>query len=113
MHQRIRRIREGRDIKQADAAEAVGIGRPFLSDIEGGKKDGSIKTWIALADFYDASLDYLVGRSSSPSGTSDYLAKDEDERALLQAWRNISEEDRGALRIALRNALRANRTDAA
>lgn len=27
-----------------------------------------------------------------------------DERALLDTWRAISEEDRGALRIALRNA---------
>ena len=27
-----------------------------------------------------------------------------DEKALLDAWRAISEEDRGALRIALRNA---------
>ncbi|MFT8897069.1 MAG: hypothetical protein ABF968_08940 [Acetobacter sp.] len=43
----------------------------------------------------------------------DDVAQNDDERRLLAAWRSISEEDRGALKIALRNAVRAQDSDAA
>lgn len=57
--------------------------------------------WYLLAPL-GLTLDLLQGPASSRA--TDYVAKDDDERALLDAWRDIGEEDRGALRVALRNA---------
>lgn len=48
-----------------------------------------------------------------PSCSPNDIAQNDDERRLLDAWRSISEEDRGALKIALRNAVRAQDSDAA
>lgn len=39
---------------------------PFVKHESGSKKPG-FDSLIALADFYDVSLDYLVGRSDDPA----------------------------------------------
>lgn len=102
---RLRQTREALGLKQADVASAVGISRSFLSDIESGKKDGSFKTVVALAQLYNVSLDFLAGTTVAllDTRTNDSV-EDEDERSLVDAWRSITDEDRAALRIALRNA---------
>lgn len=46
----------------------------------------------------------ILGVSLASARTADDIAKDDDERALLSAWRDITDEDRAALRVALRNA---------
>lgn len=46
----IRIIRKFREMTQADLAEASGISRPYLTEIETGKKDGSIRALKALAE---------------------------------------------------------------
>ncbi|WP_144880435.1 helix-turn-helix domain-containing protein [Gluconacetobacter diazotrophicus] len=96
--------KRGRRATVQESADAVGIGRSTLSVYENGHDTPGLQTLVALADFYDVSIDYLLGRSSAPLGCSDDIAKDDDERALLSAWRDITDEDRAALRVALRNA---------
>lgn len=103
MGQRLVELRERRDLNQVEVAEAVGIGRPFLSSIENGKKDGSISTIAALADFYDVSLDYLYsGKMPSSQADSDDIAHNEEERLLLKIWRIVDDDERHSLMVLLR-----------
>ena len=46
----IKIIRKFREMTQADLAEASGISRPYLTEIETGKKDGSIRALKTLAE---------------------------------------------------------------
>lgn len=43
-------IRKFREMTQSELAEASGISRPYLTEIETGKKDGSIRAMKALAE---------------------------------------------------------------
>ncbi|MCB1784152.1 MAG: helix-turn-helix transcriptional regulator [Alphaproteobacteria bacterium] len=43
-------IRKFRGMTQADLAKASGISRPYLTEIETGKKDGSVRALKALAE---------------------------------------------------------------
>lgn len=51
---------------QKDIAAACGISLRAYMYYEAGEKDPSSKVLIALADYFDVSLDYLVGRSDDP-----------------------------------------------
>lgn len=42
-------IRKHREMTQANLAEASGISRPYLTEIETGKKDGSLRAMKAIA----------------------------------------------------------------
>lgn len=61
---RIRDLREDRDLKQSDVAKAIGIDQKTLSNYETGKTNPDSFAIIKLADFFNVSADYLIGRSS-------------------------------------------------
>lgn len=60
----LKRIRHQKGISQTDIAKSLGISRQFISDIENGKNEMSLKRAIEIANFLNVSLDELVGRKS-------------------------------------------------
>ena len=59
-HERLKAIREHKDIKQKVAAEKVGIKNNTLSSYESGDRKPDYDTLIKLADLYDVSVEYLL-----------------------------------------------------
>ena len=59
---RIRDLREDRDLRQSDLAKMVGIDQRTISNYETGKSNPDSDALIRLADFFNVSIDYLVGR---------------------------------------------------
>lgn len=63
MYQRIRDLREDRDLKQADMARLLNCTQACYSNYESGKRDIPPEVLGSLADFYGVSVDYLMGRT--------------------------------------------------
>lgn len=64
--ERIKSIRVSKGFTQKQVADAIGVTEVSLQRFEYGSSRPSLDTLIALADFYNVSLDYLVGRSDVP-----------------------------------------------
>ena len=64
MYERIRNIREDRDLKQEDLAKLLNCTQACYSNYENGRRDIPSEVWIKLADFYGVSVDYLLGRTN-------------------------------------------------
>ncbi len=60
---RIKEIREDRDLYQKDVANALKIKQQQYSEYEIGKRLIPINYLSDLADFYDVSIDYLLGKT--------------------------------------------------
>lgn len=61
---RLKELRESENnVSQADIAKTFHITRQAVQRWEVGKSEPNIKTLIALADYFNVSIDYLVGRS--------------------------------------------------
>ncbi len=60
---RIGDLRVDSDLKQIALAAYLNVKQSTYSDCESGKINIPLETLIKLADFYQVSLDYLVGRS--------------------------------------------------
>ena len=58
----IRNLREDADKTQKEIAEYLNIKQTTYSKYELGKINVPIEMLIKIADYYDVSLDYLVGR---------------------------------------------------
>lgn len=63
----LRRFRKDHHVTQKKAAEAAGVAERVYQSYEYGKVVPTISVLVALADFFDVSLDYLVGRSDDPT----------------------------------------------
>lgn len=66
MYQRIRDLREDRDLKQRHLAELLNCSQQVYSNYELGQRDIPTDVLIQLADFYHVSIDYLLGQTSNP-----------------------------------------------
>lgn len=60
-YERIRNLREDRDLKQKDLATYLNCSQVSYSYYEIGKRDIPTETLIMLAKFYNCSIDYLLG----------------------------------------------------
>ncbi len=56
----IKVIRKFRGLTQDDLAQAAGISRPYLTEIETGRKNGSVKAMKALASVLNVPIDALA-----------------------------------------------------
>lgn len=63
---RLREIRAARNLTQKDVYTAIGVSPIVYQRYEYGHSPAYEKL-LALADFFDVSLDYLVGRSDDPA----------------------------------------------
>ncbi len=63
LFENIRNLREDNDKKQIELAEFLNVKQTTYSKYELGKINIPIEVFIKLADYYDVSIDYLVGRS--------------------------------------------------
>lgn len=64
----IRNLREDNDKKQQELADYLNVKQTTYSKYELGKINIPIEVFIKLADYYDVSLDYIVGRSLNKKG---------------------------------------------
>lgn len=62
MKKRRRDLRIKKEITQDQLADAIGLKRSAIGEMERGKKGASLATLNNLANFFDVSIDYLLGR---------------------------------------------------
>ena len=63
MYRRIRDLREDRDLTQKQVAQMLGMSQTGYSKYETGENDIPTAVLLKLADFYQTTTDYLLGRT--------------------------------------------------
>lgn len=63
MRLRIRDLREDSDLNQTQVAKLLNVSQTTYSRYENGVLDIPNEALIKLADFYNTSIDYLLGRT--------------------------------------------------
>ncbi len=64
---RLKQLRKEKKLKQSDMAELLELTTRHYQQIEYGKVNIPTLTLIFLADYFDVSIDYLVGRTDDPN----------------------------------------------
>lgn len=60
---RIKKLREEKNIYQKDLAKLLGVSIPAINYYENEKRAIDTETALKLADYFDVSVDYLLGKS--------------------------------------------------
>ena len=63
--EKIRQLRKDRHLTQAEVAKEVGLSARGYQDLELGAKP-RYDALLHIADFYDVSVDWLMGRTDNP-----------------------------------------------
>lgn len=63
---RLKELRKEKDLTQKQVADETGLSYRGYQNIEYGVKEPTLSRIIALADYFNVSIDYLVGRTDNP-----------------------------------------------
>ena len=63
-------LRKEKGVTQKEAAAKLGVSQALLSHYEKGIRECGLEFIVRLADYYDVSCDYLLGRSADRAGTT-------------------------------------------
>ena len=63
---RLKHLRERELLTQKQVANLIFCGQRAYSYYENGERDIPTQTLIRLADFYNVSVDYILGRTDNP-----------------------------------------------
>lgn len=66
MYERIRQLREEKDITQTEIAKVLHCSQRVYSNYERGDIDIPTSILIGLANFHDTSTDYILNRTDDP-----------------------------------------------
>lgn len=81
---RIRNLRDSEDIQQVDFAKKIGVSNVVLSRYESGERRPDYDTLLKIAEYFDVTTDYLLGKSENRKSNSNkevVLSKDEKDVA--------------------------------
>ena len=79
---KLRELRKNKGLLQGEVAKAVDVSQSVYARYESGKLDPSLETLSKLADFFNVSVDEVLGRpnsakwKTSPAPQPDYLSKE-------------------------------------
>ena len=79
---RLIELRKTKQMSQAEISKMLNVTQRTYSAYELQQTEPNIKTMITLADFYNVSLDYLIGRDFAE-------AKDSNDQEILEVFRKL------------------------
>ena len=85
LSQRLIRLRKSKKKTQEDIAKVIGVTRPAYTAYERGSRTPDYDILKVLANYYDVTIDYLLGHSNDPQKT---------EEEAFEAFRNDPELER-------------------
>jgi len=92
--QRLRKLREEKELNQQDIANVLGITYNAYGNYERGVRSPDPETIRQLADFFNVSTDYLLGRDDSKNAPEKaFESALSDSPELLEFWKELSKRD--------------------
>ena len=113
---RLRDLREDRDLSQHAVAELLHIRQNTYSQYETGRRQIPIALLIQLSEFYETSVDYLLGQEDTPEATEEALENgvasiplSTQEMELLQLFRRLTPAEQKQSLAQIREKQRTSR----
>ena len=96
--QRIRDLRKQKRMSQTELAKSAGVSQTTVTAWETGKAEPSSSAVARLADIFNVTTDYLLGRSNKQETKKDDVELSDDD--VIMTWRGkpLSDEDRELIR---------------
>ena len=63
---RLKELRKQKNVSQLKLAMDLQLNQNAISRYETGQREADYATLIKIADYFDVSIDYLLGRSNNP-----------------------------------------------
>lgn len=98
-------LRNLKGISQQQLADVIGVSQQSVNKYENHNIEPDINTLIAIANFFETSVDYLIGNtdiSEKIQAVTRYDLND-DEASLINSYRILSKSEKESIRLIIAN----------
>ena len=103
----LKKLRREYNISQQKLAEAIEVTQPSINKYENHSIEPDIETLKRMADYFDTSIDYIVGytnvRKKTTAGESVPLSR--RERELLAGYQSLYENEKDCIDLLIQTLL--------
>lgn len=95
----LRLLREEASVSQKYLAEAIGVSQQSINKYENHNIEPDIETLIRIANFFETSVDYLIGHTTVRRKIEKVTAYElnEEEKSIIERFRKLSPKQRGCI----------------
>lgn len=102
MLKNLKLLRERRGISQNTLALAIGVSQQSINKYENHNIEPDIETLVRIADYFDTSVDFVIGHSSIRNANSVDQGKfSESEQILIENYRTLNDKQKNAVNIII------------
>ena len=99
MLKNLKKLRKNAGISQKQLADSIGVSQQSINKYENHRIEPDIDTMVKIADYFETSVDYLIGHSTirrKIESTQEY-ALNADECSLIAQYRKLSAKKRNSI----------------
>jgi len=93
LKERLKELRNEKGITQEELSNYLNVSRSTIAGYETGKRKPEYETLQKLANYFNVSLDYLLGSSNERSSADKIKNAISDDKELQETWEQISQRE--------------------
>ena len=101
MIKNLKALRKDFKISQQQLADIIGVSQQSVNKYENQDVEPDIAILIKIADFFSVSVDYLIGRTSSPDFAVSSLSK--DEKLIISKYKTLTKKEKEIIKLEINN----------
>ena len=105
MIKNLKTLRGKKDISQKQLAEEISVSQQSINKYENHDVEPDINILIRMADFFDVSVDYLIGNTDVDRKVERVEPYDlnAEEAALIEDYRSLRKSEKASIRSVIEN----------
>jgi len=103
MLENLKSLREAAAVSQKQLAEAIGVSQQSINKYENHNIEPDIGTLIRIADYFDTSVDYLIGHTTIRRKIEPVTGYElnAEERKLVDNFRILSKKQKACIHVVI------------
>lgn len=108
---RLKSLREDADLSQKELAKLLGVSPSTIGMYESGKRTPDSEMLTRICDFFNVTVDYLIGRSNIKNPQCSTYKKTEqghltdDEKNILNLYKKLNDKDKAKVEGIMENKI--------
>lgn len=90
---RLKKLRQEKELTQDDFAKELNMSRSAIASYESGRNEPPYEVLRRIADFFNVTTDYLLGKTHSRNVTDEITDAVKDDPELLEFWDDLRERE--------------------
>ena len=90
----LKKLRDKKKISQIALSMKIGVSQEIISQYELGTTLPTVTNLIKLADYFNCSLEYLLGMTNNPNRISDLNKSELEKNTLFEKYNSLNKENK-------------------